>query len=448
MYFPIAFNKSKLFFDDIFTDCQIEYFFVILDLAEETNVNKTSTHLNLKSVCTITQPSELTSGFCLQSTSEYILLRSKSEMNLMKFERNLWNHQTKFCLSSVKFPCANYNVVETLKINDKKIFNMASHSQKNDIMLNSHLNPCCVLKNIQVVKSLLSPSRISQTPLLASLSSYGSIEISKISYDHDNSQNSREVLAELCEIRKSQFSLGNTYMKLEKLQEIFKDLTFRNFDWCPEFIGSLRFIAAVTKNNELVIFSISHEGEVLIQHDMKFDIVISSLKWFVHKEKHFLIIATSKGDLARYAIELNDVKIESLKIKDEMKGKLKIHTSHIEVDSYNDSIVVICVKAHSLELLLIIGDQVSSITKYIGLSVTGITRSSLTHAHYLVTSMCNNTFFMDLAITDNELKIASYENVDNSISPEIIHSKYSAYGITTSKNKVLVFIALYPRIVS
>lgn len=423
---------------------------MILDLTEEAtneeaNVNENIFHLKFKTVCTITQHNELSSGFCLQSMDEFLLLRSKAEINVMKFERNLGNHQAKFRLSSMKFPVANYNVVDTVKVNDKKLFNMSKHSQKNDLMLNDHLNPRCVLKNVQVIKSLLSPSR--PTSMLATLSSHGSVELSKLSYDEEKRQNSREKIAELCEIRRVK-SLDNVNINLEKLQDISNDVSFKNFDWCPEFINSLSLIAAVTKNNIIIIFSINHEGVVVIEHEEKVENNVSSLKWFLHKNKQCLIIANSKGDLILYNIKFDGFKIESLKRKNVMKGKINIPISHIEIDCYDDLVLAICAKGHSLELFLINEDHVSSITKYIGLSVTGFVKSSLTHSHYLVLSLCNNIFFMDLKIIDNELKISSYEKIDNLDTLDIIPSKYSSYGIATSRNKVLVFIALYPKIVS
>lgn len=414
----------------------------------EKNVNKNATSLNLKSVCTITQPSELTSGFCLQATNEYVLLRSKSEMNVLKFEKTFGNHQSKFRLSSAKFPCSDFNILETLKVDGKKVFQNSNHSQKNDIMLDTHLNPHCVPNNFHVVKSLLSPSNIKQTPILASLSSHGSLELTEISYDEDNQENSREFIAELCETRKTQFSLGSTYVKLEKLQEIFKELSFRNFDWCPDFIASSRLIAAVTKNNELVIFSINEGREVSIEKDKKFEFVVSSLKWFLFKGKHFLVVGGSEGDFVRYEMKFSEGKIDSLEETEKVEGKLRIPFSNIEVDCYGDSILVIGAKAHSLEFFLITGSHVSSVAKYVGLSVTGIARSSLNHPHYLVTSMCNKVYFVDLAIASEELKISRFENIEYLENPEIIPSMYSAYGIATSKSKVLTFIALYPRVVS
>lgn len=405
-----------------------------------------TSHLNLKSVCVISQSSEVNSSFTLSSSNEHILRRSKHEAHILQFEKLLGNHQSKFQLSSTKYKCSQYDVASILKINDKRIYNTANHQEKNEIMLNPLLLPRCTLKNTLLVKCQLSPSSSSQQ-FLASLSSYGSIDISKFQYDKNTSQRRFNSIAELTEIRKASFTLSASYMKLNKLKEIIDELTFTNFDWCPTMLGESQHLAAVTKTNEIIFFAINPEGEVVAQCSEKLEGFVSELKWIESPDGHFMIIANSKGHLVRYLIEMTeDEKVSGLMKVNEIQGILNIPVSYIHAEQVYGAILLVCAKAHSLEIFLINKSNVKSITKYIGLSVTGLTSVSNSSPEFLIATMNNTIHYMKLLIAKNDVKIETYKKVETDTNSEPI--KFGAYGIAASRNKALVFVSLYPQTVS
>lgn len=367
----------------------------------------------------------------------------------MKFERTLGSDRSKLNLISKKFECSDYEVVESLKKNDKRLFNSSNNSEKNDIMLSPIFYPNCVLQNRQIVKCQLSPSssQNKMAPLVARLSSHGSLNISTYSHDNETNETSLEDVTELCEVRKISFSLG-TFLKFSKLKEIVNDLTFDNFDWCPEIINCKRLIASVTKTNEIIIYSINNNGEVLVQQSEKFE-KVSELKWVFFKKQHFLFLGSTSGDLTRFSIKVTaegDV-TAFLKI-DDLKAKLRIPVFNIQADCCKESIVIICAKAHSLEIHLITESTIMSITQHVGLNITGLVRISNSKLEYLITTLYNKVHLIELSIEGNNLKIVRFVDVDNSINSDIQTSKYACYGITASKNKVLVFLAMYPKTVS
>lgn len=369
---------------------------------------------------------------------------------MMKFEKNLANHQTKFHISSFKFKCSVYQAVESLNVDEKKLFNSCSHSEKNDLMLRQDIFPHCVMKSYQVVKNQLSPycKEGNDGPVLASLSSQGSLELSSLVYNKDNHNLVSDKITELCDIRKESFSL-ETFKRYKKLVQVLNEITFRNFDWCPKIIESVRFLAAVTKSNEILIYSLDATNQVALQKSEKFGKPISEVKWIIIKRRHFLFVANSEGGLTRYSIEVSkDGKISKLEKLDETNGELNIAISNIQAEIVDDSALIVCSKAHSLEIFYFGKNGVKSLTEYIGLSVTGVTSISNSKPDYLVTTLNNKIFYLQLLVSDNDLKIIQCAKVDNSVNPDFQPSKYAAYGITASKNKVLVFIALYPRTVS
>lgn len=412
------------------------------------NVNKTSEILNLTPVCTIAYSGELNSSFCLQVIDEYALLQSKTSFGVMKFGKSSGSHQNKLQLSSTKFAVSNYTAAEGLKVNEKRLFMTSTHQEINEMMLNPILFPRCVQKNFQLTKCQLSPYSLNSIPIIASLSYHGSLELSNYLHNEDSNEITLETVAELCEIRKTSYNLPSSYGKLGKVKEILNELMFSNFDWCPDIISSNRLIAAVSKSNEIMFYSIGMDNEVLVLHCEKFEGVISCVKWIVNHNVHMLLVADSKGNLYPMVLQLaDDMKSLSLTKKDEIEGKLKIPISHIIIERIDETIIILCAKAHSLEIFRINNNVVKSLTKYVGLSITGLINIKISSLEYLVTTLNNKVYYMELLVTNDNIEIVNYEKVDNEINPEMQASKYSAYGIAASRNKALIFIALYPQTV-
>lgn len=414
----------------------------------ETTAGKKLTH-----VCTITLPGEAVTTFCLQSIDEYLIVHSKALVDVMKFEKAPGNHLGKLQLISSSFPPSSYSVVEKLTVNQKRVFTSANMQEKNDIMLDPVLFPdCAVSKNYQFVKCRLSPYSSGNElfpAILARLSFHGSLDLATHSRDIDTNELHLEVFAELCEIRKKSFSL-NPYTKLEKLQEIINELTFSQFDWCPEIFESYRLLVAVTKSNEMIIYAVNTEKQVHEIHNEKLEGVVGFVKWIISKETHFVIVTNSKGISIRYKLKIGkDTKTFALEKVDTFEGKIKAPISNIQAESIKDDIVLVCSKAHSLEVFLITKSSISMITKYVGLNITGLVNIGQSKLEYLISTLNNQIFYMRLSIKNNEVSIVSYEKVENSLTdPENNSSKYAAYGLAASSNKVLVFIAIYPLSVS
>lgn len=364
----------------------------------------------------------------------------------MKFEKNFGNHEANFQMSSAKFPVSNYKPAESLNVNQKRLFMNSSQAQKNDIMLSNILYPDCIVQNFQTKKAQLAPTSASLPSVIASLSTHGSLELSSYAFDNEINEPNLQKLVELVDIRKKSYDLDSTYAKYEKLQEILKELTFCNFDWCPEIIDGTRFIAAVTKSHELIIYSMNSECQVAVEHHEKLEIVASDLKWFTLNKTHFIFVGTSKGNLTRLSIKFDKGKIAEMKTHDELKGKLQIPISSIQVAAVQGSVSFICTKAHSLEIFVHNTKGSKTFTQYVGYNITGIARCSEKKAEYLITTLNNKVYF--LALTDCGTKIDCLKKVDNVSNSEVQQSLYAAYGIAASKNKALIFVALYPQKVS
>lgn len=338
---------------------------------------------------------------------------------------------------------STYNVVETLKVNEKQVFKAMSHHEKMDSMLNPVVFPNCVPTNPMLIKSHVSPSLRLLPPIIATLSSLGSLQLSKYHHDRETNETALKSIAELCEVRKASFSLV-TYVKMTKLLEIVKELSFYNFEWCPEIIDSKRLLAAFTQSQEIIFYAINSDNKVSLLHSKKLDKSVNTMKWIVHDDNHFLYVAGAKGHLTRFSIELGRTGgVEKLIEVSDFTGKLKVPISNIEYASDGKNLILVASKSHSVEIIC----NSDSITKYVGMNITGMTLASsanCTSPAFLITTLDNKVFYLEVTKSEEGLKISKFDSVDilnSSLQPE----KFGAYGITTSKNKVLFYVALYPK---
>lgn len=353
----------------------------------------------------------------------------------MSLENKPGYHDNKFLISSRQFENSNYNVVETLKVNEKQVFKSMNHQQKNDAMLSSVLFPSCVPKNPTLIKCQVSPNTRLFAPITASLSSLGSLQLSKYHHDDDTNETALQSIAELCEIRKTSFSL-DTFVKFEKLKKVLDELMFYDFDWCPVIVESKRLIAALTRSREIIFYAINTDNVVTALHNEKLDEPVNVIKWIVHNDKHFLFTAGAKGILTQYSIEIDSsCGIHEVLKVNEMQGKLKVPISSIESTSIGECLVLVTSKSHSVEIFC----ESMSLTEYVGLNITGVT--AMSNDNFLITTLDNEVHYLEVTKTSEVFKISRFERVEMSENM----GKFGAYGIAASKNKALVYIALYPQ---
>ena len=125
--------------------------------------------LSLRTISVISNPVEVNTPFCISSVSDFLLVKSKSDLHLLKLGREMGNLDSKIHLTTAKFPVSTYEPAESLKVDQMTVFKNSSHAQKCDIALTSSIFPDCVLKNTQVKKAQLAPENRGYPPLIASL---------------------------------------------------------------------------------------------------------------------------------------------------------------------------------------------------------------------------------------------------------------------------------------
>lgn len=187
------------------------------------------------------------------------------------------------------------------------------------------------------------------------------------------------------------------------------------------------------------MYSISQDGACQNLLCLKPESVISELKWAVIRQNHYLLLGTIEGNLICVMVEVENGSFTKFALSGEMHGRLKIPISNIEVVQGKPN-VFICTKAHSLEIFTHSKRATDTSVQYIGCSITGITRVHLVKPAFMVITLSNKMFYMTLTSTG---QVKKFEKIENS-SQDVNQSHYGAYGITSSKNKALIFVALYP----
>ncbi|CRL00281.1 CLUMA_CG013555, isoform A [Clunio marinus] len=314
-------------------------------------------------------------------------------------------------------------------------------------MLSSDLFPHCIQYHAQVFKCLLSPynrfDENNKEPVIASLNSHGSLELLNLKYDEDSKKYILASSEELCKLRMDSLTLNNEIKSLNGLNEVVRDFTFTYFDWCPEIMNGTRFLAALDKNSNINLFNIQN-GKVNFLFDVKMNARITYIKWIIVKTQHYLITSCSKGGLIISTVEIENDKILKCEVHRNIPGKLRISISNVQHVYSHEKFILLCIKAHSIEMFFLDDFEVTSITKYIGLSVTGI--CEIGNFEFLITTLDNKAFYMKINVENDKIIIEKYLEVKQTSNSEVHSSSFGIYGLAASNNKVLFFTALYPRI--
>lgn len=405
--------------------------------------------LSLKSVASFASADDTVYPFTLQAVGNVLNHRLKNSIEIVRLKKDYYNRESKVQLTKIR--TEKPTSVIQLPLNEKEIFHDADWNEKNLLMLSPYLLPSCTLKNTHYVKSRLSEDDLDNM-MLAALTTAGVIELYKYNMkDHKLHKHP----ADLTELTIALFPpIKKQIKKYDELTKTYNKVAFANIDWCPVNFDNFKLLLTVTKADEILIFSI-HENKAILQLKIDFDNASTNeIKWTYNEAYgHNLFVGMNNGNLMRIPLKvLKDGSVNSTSETEEIFGKIKIPPSNIHV-SYNkdNEIIIALCKSHSLEVIHKSGLKINVINKQIGLSITGF--DVLGNLEYIMTTLNGKVVFVRLELNENRELEIRHQNVEVSVpsdegEPMQQSSKMGYYGVTTSKNKVFVYISAYPRQVS
>lgn len=368
-------------------------------------------------------------------------------MKVARLKKDYYNRESKIQLTSIKTEKPTQFI--QLPVNQKKVFDNADWNEKNQLMLNAYLLPDCTLKNTHYVKSRLTGEDSLDDSFLAALTTAGIIEVYR--YNLGNHQLFKLPIY-LSELQKEGLS-RKEITKYETLMTAYKKVSFNNLEWCPLDFEDFKLLSAVTKSDEIIIYSI-YEDRAVEQFKLKSEHAsINEIKWtYSEKGGHNLYVGMENGNLKRFSLKvLNDGRVESNNDTEEIAGKIKVPPSNIYVDYFENDEIIICCKSHSLEIVHMTELKLNVINKYIGVSITGF--DNIGELEYIVTTLNSNIFYIKLTVNVNrELEIQKFQKFEITLPSEdevqLSSSRMSYYGVATSRNKIFVYISSTPHHVS
>lgn len=408
----------------------------------------------LKTITYVTTVDELIYPFSMQAMGDVFTHCLKNSVEVAKLKNEHTNRKSKVQIAKVK--TEQPTRIPQIPVNEKKVFNNANWNQKNLLMLNGNLLPNCTAKNTHYIKVLQTFRHSSENAMLAALTSSGIIELYRY---YSGSHQIFKLPVDLTELRqRHKIQLGDkkNITDYASLVKAYDDVTFGNFEWCPVNFDDFKLLVVTTKADELIIYRIQDEI-ALQEYSAEINgLGRNELKWtYTEEGGHNLFIGTDDGNLKQFQINLlSDGKVQGVVELEDINGKLDVPITHVLVHYHQDVTLLLCCKTHTLEIFQInkVGKAACIISKYIGISITGIDDSGV--LEFLLTTLNSNIYMLKLILnaTTGLFEIQEYVKIDTSIPSDAetmqSSSKMSFYGICTSKNSVLVYISCYPHYVS
>jgi hypothetical protein len=402
--------------------------------------------LRLQTVSNITTIDELIYPFSMQRVGDVFLHRLKNSIEIYNLKKVTTSRDSRTHLIKVKTEAPKE--VPDLPRDEYRVFNNADWNKKNILMMNGHYFPSCTLKNTHYLKARMKQNVHSESALMAAVTSSGIIEIYRY---YCASHQLEKLPINLSQLRIKKHVKKKTITEFDYLITSYNIAAFNNLEWCPVLFDNFELMAVATKSDELIIYRIQDEI-ALEEFSMSVtDVSKSEMKWTCNANgDHNLFVGTKKGNLLQFSIKLQSSgKVEEVKLKEgELEGKLKIPISYILESFHDEKLTLLCCKTHSLDIFDVENGTV--ISKYIGVSITGL--ESCGDQEFFISTLNSCLYFMKLGVDDEKLEIKKYQKMEISASSEeeVIHnfSKMNYYGITTSKNNVLVYISCFPSSVS
>ncbi|KAG5678507.1 hypothetical protein PVAND_008174 [Polypedilum vanderplanki] len=285
-------------------------------------------------------------------------------------------------------------------------------------MLNPYFLPECTAKNTHYLKCRIGLYTEQSDIIIACLTSSGIIELFSFILDKCEL---KQFNSNLNEKRKENLkNLPKEIIKFDMYKNFLYDISFSNFEWCPKMYENFKILLGITKNDEIIFYRV--QNDVIFIQDKSFEIEDigknRAVKWMNMNDEHFLLVSTNNGNLIRFSIILR-----------------------------NDAIVL-CTKVHSLEIFQFNeNDSKLVLSKYIGLTITGV--EVCINLQYFISILNGKVYFLKLNISrTNEVELETCTQIEHVSNVDDVQAStnYAYYGITKSRNNVLIFLSCYPQI--
>ncbi|KAG5678504.1 hypothetical protein PVAND_008171 [Polypedilum vanderplanki] len=413
------------------------------------SIEQNNMDFKLKHLSSLITYDKISYPFSLQSIQDIIIQCNKSACEVISISNQSDNNiQSNLYFTSTKTtkPIA----IPQLNINAEKIFNNCNHDEKNFIMLNPYFLPECTAKNTHYLKCRIGLYTEQSDIIIACLTSSGIIELFSFILDKCEL---KQFNSNLNEKRKENLkNLPKEIIKFDMYKNFLYDISFSNFEWCPKMYENFKILLGITKNDEIIFYRV--QNDVIFIQDKSFEIEDigknRAVKWMNMNDEHFLLVSTNNGNLIRFSIILrNDGIIEDIEKIDEIAGKLKLPISNIIIDYLKSSTaIVLCTKVHSLEIFQFNeNDSKLVLSKYIGLTITGV--EVCINLQYFISILNGKVYFLKLNISrTNEVELETWTQIEHVSNVDDVQAStnYAYYGITKSRNNVLIFLSCYPQI--
>jgi hypothetical protein len=398
--------------------------------------------VTLNTITNVAFSDEIGYSFALNnSDNNTIVLRTKNYVEILRLSNDFSNNELKFQLSTKKIKVSEK--IPVLSKNDLKIYDDSNFLEKQDLMLDPYKITDCTLKNIHFKKVFGSPLCTDMKYKVACLTTAGFIELHTYFMQYNKIESIEVNLNDL--VKEAIANFPKEITKYSVLEKCTKSIAFSNFEWV--IYENSEYLLVTTKSDDIFAFKLLENNNVTIEFQGSIDKISDGVvKWINHKGKNFLIVTTKDGDYKRFSIEIED-KIVDIKEIDIIKGQLEMPVTNIFADSSDDSLILLSIKSHSLEVLSINDRKINILLKYIDLCITGVTKTD--EMEYLLCTLNSKIYMVRLDTINGSLVMKEYGliNIESNDNVQLV-PKYSFHGIATSKNKILVYICGYPQMVS
>lgn len=244
-----------------------------------------------------------------------------------------------------------------------------------------------------------------------------------------------------------------------QLQSAVSDIHITAITWNNRMVKNQSFLACISASGKLCVFQIktkiSNEPiSIQIVADLSMQ-KVNSMRWFTVSDGSvvngcvsIMVFGDLLGNIALYEVSFEMDIVKWIHKRADLwtyNDNLRCGDICIECDENLNQFMILVCKGSYVLVFVIHADNFNVIdtqTYYVGnLFVSGVVR--IKPLTYAICALGGTIKQLEIEMTESSVRI-----IDKDIRCNIDFAKYSLYGITTSENQTMWFLALFPRQVS
>ncbi|XP_058835459.1 uncharacterized protein LOC131692432 [Topomyia yanbarensis] len=400
--------------------------------------------MELTEFASLQLPEQINLPFSISCSGEYHVVSAKGNVEILRLKYKHINEDAtlNYCIDRIE--SSKLKPTGRLATKETILYNSSTREERTKLQLDQTIIPNVATLYTNNIMAVASPPGILQdyaSCLMSHLTNLGQLMLHR--YDKDSNEWISYV--DISAVWMAHIYDNRIILTFDRLQTLVQEALMTAFSWRNEVYHTVAYLAVGTKSGKVAIFSL-YSDNAQVRHVASVPDAIRTLKWItIAEDRNLLLAGLLNGKIAAFSFRtLPDATVvDFVQLADVWADEDSLTVCHIqyEIDLANERILILAVKGtHLLVFTSNLHGEIMAVAiqNMNNFMITGV--QQLSSYCYVVCTLAGSIFCVEIKVIKGDQLVIELNPIKNDLNI----SKFSIYGVTTTKNRSCWLFLCYP----